>query len=233
MRQTGGCWAVGPVDRQRRLEGHGQWLYPDLETAYSGLWRAGEMVRGRASRVAAGGLEARVMGVVVKAAWGPERKQEEASMESLSSLPLLGDPYEERTVEVSVSPTLTIQVGVSTVGGGGEGLFARRRLEVGDLVAIYNGVKVPLTPGAGKEDWEECGYSIGYYDTSTSDHGWGDMDIPVQFRCTTAYRATLCHKLNHSFQNNCTFSDISHPVYGYLPCAVTTKPVSLTLHLTW
>ena len=115
--------------------------------------------------------------------------------------------------------------------GGGEGLFAKRSLEVGDLVAIYNGVKVPLTPGAGKEEWEECGYSIGYYDTTTAEHGWGDMDIPLQFRSTTAYRATLCHKLNHSFQNNCTFSDISHPVYGYLPCAVTTKPVSTIVSL--
>ena len=30
------------------------------------------------------------------------------------------------------------------MGGGGEGLFAKRQLEEGDLVAIYNGVKVPL-----------------------------------------------------------------------------------------
>ena len=106
-------------------------------------------------------------------------------------------------------------------------------------MAIYNGVKVPLVAGAGKEDWEECGYSIGYYETSSSEQGWGDMDIPKAFRSSDSYRlspsslpfiatcrATLCHKLNHSFQNNCQFSDIQHPVYGYLPCAVATKRVS-------
>ena len=86
--------------------------------------------------------------------------------------------------------------------------------------------QVPLSPGAGTEDWEECGYSIGYYETSTSEQGWGDMDIPPSHRSTGVYRATLCHKMNHSFQNNCQFSDLVHPVYGYLPCSVTTKPVS-------
>ena len=81
-----------------------------------------------------------------------------------------------------------MEVCSSGVGGGGEGLFAKRQLEEGDLVAIYNGVKVPLVAGAGKEDWEECGYSIGYYETSNSEHGWGDMDIPKAFRSSDCYR---------------------------------------------
>ena len=174
-------------------------------------------------------IEPNSIRVKVKAAWGPEREEEQPTEQSLSTLPLLPDPYEERTVEVCTSG----------VGGGGEGLFAKRQLEEGDLVAIYNGVKVPLVAGAGKEDWEECGYSIGYYETSNSEHGWGDMDIPKPFRSSDCYRlcriiiiiidppsrATLCHKLNHSFQNNCQFSDIQHPIYGHLPCAVATKRV--------
>ena len=87
-------------------------------------------------------------------------------------------------------------------------------------------MQVPIVAGGGKEDWEECGYSIGYYETSNSEQGWGDMDIPEEWRGSERYRATLCHKMNHSFQNNCQFSDITHPLYGYLPCTVTTKPVS-------
>ena len=110
--------------------------------------------------------------------WGPEREEEQPTDQSLSTLPLLPDPYEERTVEVCTSG----------VGGGGEGLFAKRQLEEGELVAIYNGVKVPIVAGAGKEDWEECGYSIGYYETSNSEHGWGDMDIPKAFRSSDCYR---------------------------------------------
>ena len=118
-----------------------------------------------------------------------------------------------------------MEVCSSGVGGGGEGLFAKRQLEEGDLVAIYNGVKVPLVAGAGKEDWEECGYSIGYYDTTTAEHGWGDMDIPLQFRSTTAYRATLCHKLNHSFTPNCSCANADHPCFGFVPSAVTIEEV--------
>ena len=84
-----------------------------------------------------------------------------------------------------------MEVCTSGVGGGGEGLFAKRQLEEGELVAIYNGVKVPIVAGAGKEDWEECGYSIGYYETSNSEHGWGDMDIPKAFRSSDSYRLFL------------------------------------------
>ena len=122
-----------------------------------------------------------IIRVKVKAVWGPEREEEQPTEQSLSTLPLLPDPYEERTVEVCTSG----------VGGGGEGLFAKRQLEEGELVAIYNGVKVPLVAGAGKEDWEECGYSIGYYETSNSEHGWGDMDIPKAFRSSDSYRLSL------------------------------------------
>ena len=124
--------------------------------------------------------------VKAKSVWGPEREEEKSTEQCLSTLPLLHDPYEERTVEVATSG----------VGGGGEGLFAKRQLEEGDLVAIYNGVKVPLVAGAGKEDWEECGYSIGYFETSNSEHGWGDMDIPKAFRSSDCYRLLLdCFQL--------------------------------------
>ena len=52
------------------------------------------------------------------------------------------------------------------------------------------------------------------------------MDIPVQFQASSSYVATLAHKMNHSFSCNCEFSDLDHPVYGYIPCTVTTKAVS-------
>ena len=137
----------------------------------------GRAAAGRHSQVG-GSIESNSLRVKVKAVWGPEREEEQPTEQSLSSLPLLSDPYEERTVEVCTSG----------VGGGGEGLFAKRQLEEGDLVAIYNGVKVPLVAGVEKEDWEECGYSIGYYETSNSEHGWGDMDIPKAFRSSDSYR---------------------------------------------
>ena len=66
----GNGWHVGHVDSRWKLDGHGAYLYPgdlsctqvsrvcvpDLETAYTGQWCEGRMVRGQASRVVGGGL---------------------------------------------------------------------------------------------------------------------------------------------------------------------------------
>ena len=76
------------------------------------------------------------------------------------------------------------------------------------------------------KDWDQCGYSIGYFSSVTAEKGWGDMDIPVKFQGSDQYVATVGHKMNHSFSPNCEFSDRDHPVYGYIPCSLTTKPVS-------
>ena len=51
------------------------------------------------------------------------------------------------------------------------------------------------------------------------------MDIPAKFQSSSTYIATVAHKMNHSFSCNCEFSDMDHPVYGYIPCTVTTKQV--------
>ena len=87
-------------------------------------------------------------------------------------------------------------------------------------------VQVPIVAGGGKEDWEECGYSIGYYETSNSEQGWGDMDIPEEWRGTERYRATLCHKMNHSFEYNCAEWFFDHPRHGTVPCAVAKVAIA-------
>ena len=74
MRVVGNGWHVGHVDSRWRLDGQGAYLYPgefylypgagiqvsicvlDLETAYTGQWYEGRMVRGRASKVVGGGM---------------------------------------------------------------------------------------------------------------------------------------------------------------------------------
>ena len=85
----------------------------------------------------------------------------EATEDVLSTLPLLRDPYEERLTEIRRSG----------VAGGGEGLFAKVDLEPGTLVAIYNGVKRGPYAEVKPEDWDQCGYSIGYYESTTADRG--------------------------------------------------------------
>ena len=53
---------------------------------------------------------------------------------SVGAQPLVRDPYEERTVEVRTSG----------VGGGGEGLYVKRNIVKGELIAMYNGVRTRM-----------------------------------------------------------------------------------------
>ena len=50
---------------------------------------------------------------------------------SISSEPLLRDPYEDSMVEVKQS----------ALPGGGEGLFMKKSAQAGEVIAFYNGIR--------------------------------------------------------------------------------------------
>ena len=217
IRMTGGGYLHGEVDADWRLTSeNGFYIYPDMEVAYNGVFSNSVMVKGRAALIEPSEVVNNVMTVKVTKLWGPEREYREATEDCLSTFPLLRDPYEERLTEI----------GTSGIPGGGDGLFAKVDIPPGTLIAIYNGVKRgPYANVSTPDDWDKCGYSIGYYESTTSDKGWGDMDIPVKFQTSDTYVATVAHKMNHSFNYNCEFSDLTHPIYGYIPCTITTKHI--------
>ncbi len=39
------------------------------------------------------------------------------------------------------------------------------------------------------------------------------------------YRATLAHKINHSFNHNCRFEVVHHARFGLIPAVRTVQPV--------
>ena len=47
------------------------------------------------------------------------------------------------------------------------------------------------------------------------------MDIPAEYISVAKYRATLGHKLNHSFRANCEEWFLDHPRFGIIPCERT------------
>ena len=106
---------------------------------------------------------------------------------SVGAGPLVPDPYEERTVEVRASG----------VGGGGEGLYVKRNIAKGELIALYNGVRIFSTQGKVlvhmnssnvfqirispkhgrtlKESWDNSGYKI----FTNTNEVWGErLDLP-------------------------------------------------------
>ena len=79
-------------------------------------------------------------------------------------------------------------------------MFLKQPIKAKTIVAFYNGIRMDgLEPD--DVDWDERGYRIMLGDNMR-------MDIPLDMRSTTQYRATLAHKVQHSFNPNCEFWEV-------------------------
>jgi hypothetical protein len=125
-----------------RVDGHGGltgadvlFVYPDFETGLLGTFDNGELVVGRAVDVVGERCVEGVKQVEVvdrgagETVW--ERAGEEMVRKHLEKFATVMDPYEKKSV----------YVGLSSIPGAGEGLFARRRMSPGDLVSYFGGWK--------------------------------------------------------------------------------------------
>eukprot|EP00096_Caligus_rogercresseyi_P013242 TRINITY_DN5916_c0_g1_i2.p1 TRINITY_DN5916_c0_g1~~TRINITY_DN5916_c0_g1_i2.p1 ORF type:complete len:280 (-),score=33.01 TRINITY_DN5916_c0_g1_i2:80-919(-) len=184
-------------------------LFPDFKTAY-----LGEFVEG----VMRGAQEAEVISVDQDEQSGimiphfkiiqpqsPPLHYFKSTKDIISDEPLLSDPYESRWIECRSS----------NVECGGEGLFARGDIASGTIVAFYNGIRIPFEFGGPKEIWSSSGYKI----FINADYESGErMNIPEELTSLTKYCASLGHKMNHSFEPNCTEWFFHHPRFGIIPC---------------
>jgi hypothetical protein len=119
----------------------------------------------------------------------------------MSSDPLLPDPYE----------TQYCYVRTSKIKGAKEGIFAKRDLLDGTIVAFYNGVRMRSNElDADKADWEANAYKIMDLLGADEDGVEGVLDIPTEYVSLKKYKASLAHKANHSFQPNAR--DRSHQI---------------------
>ena len=58
------------------------------------------------------------------------------------------------------------------------------------------------------------------------------MDILPECVSLNNYRASLGHKLNHSFQPNCKWDTILHPTFGRIPAIKTLMDLKAGTELT-
>ena len=101
-----------------------------------------------------------------------------------------------------------MEVKDSLIPGAGEGLFTRKHVSKGLVVAYFAGVKVD----GGCVTQSE--FSISWLDGS-------GLDIPVPLR--SSYCATLGHKACHSFAPNCEYSWAAHPRWGRIRAVVSLR----------
>lgn len=111
----------------------------------------------------------------------------------------------------------------SEINDAGDGLFATKDLVAGETVAFYNGIRVSpgQTPPFKSTSYEICVDWVCDPVSNDSDY----MDIPPHYVSVENYRATLGHKINHSFTPNCGWETIQHPVFGKIPSVVALADV--------
>ena len=120
--------------------------------------------------------------------------------------------------------------------GKGDGLFAVRNFQKGDLVSYFNCVKTTEakmfenSEDMNSEELEAVGayyYGLGEYSPEILKIPKDmELDIPKEYRSVNAYRTTLGHKVNHKFVNvNTIFDYVVHPIFDNIVCLIAVLDI--------
>ena len=165
---------MGAVDGKGMFTGTNiAFLYPDLSTAIVGEWHDGHLVSGKSGRLTS---LVEVQGVLVPGFTLDEESKEGNNFERWISTdkrmlcpPHQMDPYESTLVRVAKSE----------VEGGGEGLYAKRNIAAGTLIAYYNGIRMTKEQ---RTPYGDTGYAI-FVEWAERGRRTGDhMDLPPEVR---------------------------------------------------
>jgi len=219
----GGGWLVGQVDQNGQFSGPNiAFLYPDFSTALFGTYANGVLVKARHSNLSKLEIKDGILCPSFSILSESSYCYWKSTKEDIQCPPLQVDPYEATLVDVRQS----------CVEGGGEGAFAKQDIKAGTVIAYYNGIR--MKPGE-KSPYDDTGYAIfvewnrkSLYGQKNGDH----MDLPPKYHRYENYRATVGHKLNHSFTPNCAWSNADHPCFGFVPSIVALEDISKNEELT-
>ena len=196
------------------------YLYPDLSTALRGEWRSGRMVAAVEAELVGLHVESgdiRLLVETVRSRENVKYSLDVSTSTRISSRPRLEDPYEQKTVYVAES----------MIEAAGDGLFLRRDVEAGDLVAIYNGVRLSEHEARLRKEDRRSVYRI---------HGWDNtiLNIPRAAQTIDTYAASLGHKINHAKATaaSAEFRFLEHPRFGEVVGVYMLRPGSAGTELT-
>jgi len=193
-------------------------IYPDMKTVLVGQFKDGIMIRSRPAKIIAercndGIKEIKISKIKSDA---PTFKYRRPTNMDIGDQPTIMDPYEKQIVYVN------------TTDWGDDGLFAKRDIKKGELVAYYNGLLFNQTEN---ELWfdNQTGYDMYLVHKNLINFATdGDTFINLlpEYWTIDKYRATLTHKINHSFKKpNTEFGSAIHPRFGPIRTAFATKDI--------
>ena len=210
----GGCYVIGQRVAENILQSC-HFIYPNLQRAIFGNFEICENDKSSHVRL----IEGRFV-KIVNVSWDagfpiPETEitnpetlvYEQSTNTIICRLLTLSDPYEEETVFVASSKE----------PNAGEGLFSRNHVQAGNIVCFYNGVRY-------LKRRSECGKSYKQSDYRLALDKFTDLDIPSKYHKLENYKATLGHKVCHSFDKrkvNSKFDNFHHPRFGEIIALVS------------
>eukprot|EP00092_Neocalanus_flemingeri_P005708 GFUD01006148.1.p1 GENE.GFUD01006148.1~~GFUD01006148.1.p1 ORF type:complete len:499 (+),score=146.27 GFUD01006148.1:42-1538(+) len=212
-RVEGGGWLHGVVDKEGQFTGEDMmYIYPDLVTCLVGNFRNGVMIEARESMVDMiinPGEEGDILHVRA-AAPGPGVhifSYQPSDAQAMSVDYQQQDPYERDRVECRRS----------AVQNAGEGVFAITDIPQDTFVCFYHGIYIE----EGKySPQENCEYQI-FLDWQAAPAS-PSLDILPDAWSYQDYKASLGHKVNHSWQPNCQYAKFYHPVFGHTALGIRT-----------
>eukprot|EP00092_Neocalanus_flemingeri_P050076 GFUD01057758.1.p1 GENE.GFUD01057758.1~~GFUD01057758.1.p1 ORF type:complete len:470 (-),score=76.19 GFUD01057758.1:206-1615(-) len=197
----GGGFMLGKMYDDKISDNKAVIVLPDYKDAMIGIVVEDDFVRGRETEVVGVKLKDGIpVPMLSDVKSNIVYKRDVSNQKSISKWPFLKDPWEHKRVEARISH----------FEGAGEGLFAKRNIDIDELVALYNGTR---TAPSLEEDWSDYRVHL---------NSELDIDIPEGMRELDQYSATLSHKANHSFEPNCRWSRIDHPRFGLI-CSITAS----------
>ena len=203
---------IGHVNAEGLLTGPEiVYLYPDFQTGFLGEFNDGVLHQAQAVHLECVVEEFKLLIPLFSEPKGPYFRREISDLIKMTSEPLLCDPYE----------SVMIQVKPSTVPFANEGLFAKRSVEAGQILAFYNGIRREPKRTFDEPDWVLSAYKI--FDPTRQ--GKGSLDIPSEYVSSDFYLASLAHKTNHSFMPSAEFEVFNHPRFGLVPCLVSITSI--------
>ena len=209
----GNSFLVGALDEDNKPHGDFNiYLYPDLTTALMGHFNHGKLIIGQMVKLdncrSEGGIPIPEYSLSKGAAECEKYTFDPSTRICISKTPHVQDPYDRRHVYVKESQ----------IPSAGEGLWAKTDIKCGQLVALFNGVREHHV-------WGAACHTMPWSDYRISLEKDVDLDIPSQHIPVTNYRATLGHKVCHSFINNSWFSPIWHPRFGQVMSVVASRDI--------
>jgi len=213
---VGGGFLYGSVGPNGLFTGNkNAYIYPDMSTALYGKFQDGKMVETVPVDISRSYLDK--SGTMLRLRFGkaafraPIYRYWPSGLDFVGVPPLQDDPFEHKYIYVGQSKMSEFA---------GDGLYVKRDVPANTTISFYNGIRVQ--PGE-QPPWSNGGYQI-YVDWNKTSVITSElMDIPPDYVPAKRYKASLAHKINHSFDPNCRWGVIEHPTFGRVPRVVTIK----------